>query len=273
MVWLRLWASKLYPVASVLVLIQLTNAEYSCGSIVDNTLTSPGYPNSYPDDLDCVYHVSITNGMALSIYFNDFDVEDESSCSYDYLKIADENNQIIGVYCGQRSGQTVYVTGQYAVISFHTDGSVQERAYQLFFSHVPIGEVTTPRSATTQVPYTTPQSYSCGSVANNILKSPGYPSDYPNNMDCVYRVPTSQDMALRIYFNDFDLEYESSCGFDYLKIADERNQIIGVYCGQRSGQTVYVTGQYAEISFHTDGSVQERGYELFFSHNPIVTTI
>ena len=26
------------------------------------------------------------------------------------------------------------------MISFHTDGSVQERGYQLFFSHVPVGK-------------------------------------------------------------------------------------------------------------------------------------
>ena len=71
------------------------------------------------------------------------------------------------------------------------------------------------------------------------------------------------------YVNSFQHTCFAPCSFDYLKIADEKNQIIAVYCGQRSGRTVYVTGQYAEISFHTDGSVQERGYELFFSHNPI----
>lgn len=43
-----------------------------CGSVINNTLTSPEYPNSYPNDMDCVYKVPILQGMALKIYFDDF---------------------------------------------------------------------------------------------------------------------------------------------------------------------------------------------------------
>jgi len=63
-----------------------------------------------------------------------------SLCSWDYLKIVDGNNQTIGVFCGQLSGETVYVTGPYAVISFHTDFIIRGRGYELFFSQVLIGK-------------------------------------------------------------------------------------------------------------------------------------
>jgi len=46
----------------------------------------------------------------------------------------------------------------------------------------------------------------CGSVVSNSLKSPGYPSNYPNNMNCVYQVPIPYGMAMNIYFSDFYLE-------------------------------------------------------------------
>ena len=55
------------------------------------------------------------------------------------------------------------------------------------------------------------------------------------------------------------------CRFDYLKIANENNRTIGTYCGNQTGQSVFVTGQHAEISFHTDFSAQYSGYELFFN--------
>ena len=51
----------------------------------------------------------------------------------------------------------------------------------------------------------------CGSVQNNTLRSPGYPSPYPNNMDCVYRVPIPFDKDLLILFNYFSLEDKSNC--------------------------------------------------------------
>ena len=55
-----------------------------------------------------------------------------SLCSYDYLEIADDNNKTI-VFCDDLSGQTVNgITGQYVVISFHTDHSVEHRGYELF---------------------------------------------------------------------------------------------------------------------------------------------
>ena len=38
-----------------------------CGSVVNNTLTSPGYPNDYPKHMHCVYNVPILRGLALEI--------------------------------------------------------------------------------------------------------------------------------------------------------------------------------------------------------------
>ena len=54
--------------------------------------------------------------------------------SYDYLRIANENNQIFGTFCGNKSGQLVIVTGNYARLTFHSDSSVNDRGYKLFFS-------------------------------------------------------------------------------------------------------------------------------------------
>ena len=51
-----------------------------CGSVVDNTLVSPGYPNNYPDRMHCVYNVPISQGKALKIYFQMFDLEPSFSC-------------------------------------------------------------------------------------------------------------------------------------------------------------------------------------------------
>ena len=53
----------------------------------------------------------------------------------------------------------------------------------------------------------------CGSFnsANDTLTSPGYPSNYPNYMDCEYWVPIPPGMAARIDFITFDVESHLSC--------------------------------------------------------------
>ena len=52
----------------------------------------------------------------------------------------------------------------------------------------------------------------CGTVLNYTLTSPGYPGNYPSNMDCNYTVPIPHGMALKIILHTFDVEYDSSCG-------------------------------------------------------------
>ena len=51
----------------------------------------------------------------------------------------------------------------------------------------------------------------CGSVVNNTLKSPGYPNNYPRNMDCTYTIPIPRNEIMIISFVDFELEDHSSC--------------------------------------------------------------
>ena len=51
----------------------------------------------------------------------------------------------------------------------------------------------------------------CGSVVDNSLKSPGYPNKYPSSMQCNYTVPIPHGMALNIYFDDFNMEYDDFC--------------------------------------------------------------
>jgi len=59
----------------------------------------------------------------------------------DYLKISNANNQTIGRYCGLRTGQRLSaIGGNYAVISFHSDGSVRTRGYRLLFSYSHLGK-------------------------------------------------------------------------------------------------------------------------------------
>ena len=61
--------------------------------------------------------------------------------SYDYVIITNEKDFTFGeyVYCGQRTGQTVLITGRLAVIYFYSDNAVEERGFLLLFSITPHG--------------------------------------------------------------------------------------------------------------------------------------
>lgn len=54
--------------------------------------------------------------------------------SADYLRISNENDQTFGTYCGQRTGHNVIVTGEYALLTFHSDFALEEKGFQIEFN-------------------------------------------------------------------------------------------------------------------------------------------
>jgi len=42
-------------------------------------------------------------------------------------------------------------------------------------------------------------------------------------------------------------------------------KILGTYCGNQTGQNLRVTEERVEITFHTDGDIERRGYLLNFT--------
>ena len=56
-----------------------------------------------------------------------------------------------------------------------------------------------------------------------------------------------------------------SCSKDFLRITDGMSKILGLYCGNQTGQNLLVTEDNVEIIFHTDGDIERRGYLLNFT--------
>ncbi|KAL9986774.1 hypothetical protein ACROYT_G000968 [Oculina patagonica] len=300
----------------------------NCGSfVINNTLKSPGYPDNYPNDLDCKWEVPIPQNMTMSISIIFFDLEYDSLCEFDYLTITHDKEQKFSKYCGQMTRRTIYSTGDEVLITFHSDGSKQGGGFVINFialPHVPprimldraaltglrnqvwcsaTGSppiyialvlmrthtvlVNTTKTARAELyeegNYTcvATSKYGtdvkefvvkgCRPVINNTLKSPGHPGNYPNNTDCSSLVPIPQgSSAMNVSFKEFYLEKSESCNRDYLIITNEKDHDLGKYCGNETGRTVLVTGNYTLVKFHSDSSIQQRGFVLHFTAVPLV---
>ena len=77
---------------------------------------------------------------------------------FDHLVIFNEHSVKFGVYCGERTGHTVLVNGNYVVITFYSDEKVQLKGFLLVFAAVQIGKykARSPQQRTTkgdQAPY------------------------------------------------------------------------------------------------------------------------
>lgn len=67
-------------------------------SVAEGIISSPGYPNYYPNNLNVCYRfLKIPNGCKLNMAILDFDLENSSGCVKDFLLFSNQNSQ----YCGR----------------------------------------------------------------------------------------------------------------------------------------------------------------------------
>ncbi|XP_067027374.1 cubilin-like [Acropora muricata] len=256
----RLLFTPVYPTVAPSTQPPVPTTYPACPQVVNNTMESPGYPSSYSHRMDCNISVPIPLGANMRIYFQVFYILDYGwNCrNYGLLDIMNENGNSFGQYCGNHNGQSVLVNGSLVVLSFRSGIYGSSGRFRLLFI---------PFNATPSTAMDVTSSGCRGQLQlyNNFLESPGYPFRYPNNMDCYFWVPIPQGKALKIVFDVFNLESHSSCGWDYLRIRNDKGYTYGKYCGVQSGKIVLVTGSRASFHFHTDSSVQRKGFRLYFS--------
>ncbi|CAH3189580.1 unnamed protein product, partial [Porites lobata] len=76
--------------------------------------------------MSCVYNTSIPAGKAMRLKFQSFDLASDSECRIDYLKITNGITELR--YCGdQLSGRDLLVSGNYVVLTFHTDWLLENK--------------------------------------------------------------------------------------------------------------------------------------------------
>ena len=105
---------------------------------------------------DCLLNTYIANILKVSIFFSKIGRSyswvkiscSEFMCiendllfpgSYDYLKISDGGSHTFDDYCGEKTGESIEVTGDQVVLTFHSDDIVQRRGFLIFFTAVPLG--------------------------------------------------------------------------------------------------------------------------------------
>ena len=69
-------------------------------------ISSPSYPENYPDNTDCIYHISQSTDTLILLNFINIDIENDTSCKFDYLEIRDgpsEASTIIETLCGREA--------------------------------------------------------------------------------------------------------------------------------------------------------------------------
>ncbi|XP_031811861.1 deleted in malignant brain tumors 1 protein-like [Sarcophilus harrisii] len=111
-----------------------------CGGRLVNSsgsFTSPYYPGHYPVLLNCIWKIEVAKDFQISLVFDDFQVESDPSCSYDYVEIFDGSLEApsFGRFCRGPIPTLTSQSNQMTVV-FKTDGSTTDRGFSASYNSI-----------------------------------------------------------------------------------------------------------------------------------------
>ncbi|XP_078582053.1 cubilin-like isoform X2 [Branchiostoma floridae x Branchiostoma japonicum] len=243
-----------------------TKSISSCGGNLiaeHGAFNSPGYPQNYPINTECVWTITASPGNRVQVSFSLFDLENHNTCTYDYIEIregTDDSGALLGRFCGQTVPANV-TTGHQLWIKFRSDYSLTGAGFMAQYSMLHGGDLT-------------------GQAGQ--LASPLYPRQYPNNVDYIWTISVGSGMRVRVDFVQMNMEgfpglpgIPVTCAFDWLEFRDGPNPtspLIGNrLCSTVLPSTVYSTGSIVRVAFHTDYSVTGTGFLFTWLAEPYVS--
>uniref|UniRef100_A0A8C3PQI0 CUB domain containing protein 2 n=1 Tax=Calidris pygmaea TaxID=425635 RepID=A0A8C3PQI0_9CHAR len=229
----------------------------ACGGTLtglSGEITSPRYPESYPNDVECRWRIGGTGGGGtLTLVFADFQVEGGQGCSFDYVALFDGPTTAaprLGRYCGNARPPRTISSTPYLLVLFKSDFNIGGRGFKAHFysgERVSGGMGRADRSATGN------------------FSSPQYPNFYPNNLKCQWSIQLPPGYRVKVFFLDMELEGRSSltgsCDYDHLAAFDggaENGSLLGRWCGRENPAPITSRSNQLQLVLHTDRHQRHR---------------
>ncbi|NWH68012.1 CDCP2 protein, partial [Geococcyx californianus] len=153
-------------------------------------ITSPRYPESYPNDAECRWSIGGAGGSGpLTLVFTDFQMEGGQGCIFDYVALFDGPTAAaprLGRYCGSTHPPRTVSSTPHLLILFKSDFNIGGRGFKAHFYSA--GEC--------QEVFTT--------IKGN-FSSPRYPNFYPNNLKCQWSIQLPPGYRVKVFFLDMEL--------------------------------------------------------------------
>ena len=205
-------------------------------------ISSPDYPNSYPLNVECLWHIYAEPGYKIDLMIEDLDIELSNDCVYDNLQVFsgnnDRNSPLLLKQCSRTSNIHLSSYGNEMTIKLTSDLSNSHRGFNATFR-------TTERG--------------CGGTylaENGTITSPNYGggNHYDPKTDCSYRLMAEENFDIELIVNDYDIPKSINCSASYLAIYDgffdeSDSVLLAKFCGQLSQPTK------EELKFRSNNSV------------------
>ncbi|KAM3913712.1 tolloid-like protein 2 [Leptodactylus fuscus] len=272
------------------------SCEVACGGVItklDGTITSPGWPNEYPTNKNCVWQVVAPAQYRISLQFEFFELEGNDVCKYDYVEVRSilkTDTKLHGKFCGSEKPEVITSQGNTIRLEFKSDNTVSKKGFKAnFFSDK--DECSKENGGCQHECVNTLGSYVCQCKngytlhenghdckeagcehrflsAEGTVSSPNYPDKYPSRKECTWEISTTAGHRVKLVFNDFEIELHQECAYDHLEMYDgpsSKSPILGRFCGSSKPEPIIASTNNMFMRFYSDASVQRKGFQAKYS--------
>ncbi|VDL38437.1 unnamed protein product [Hymenolepis diminuta] len=230
----------------------------------EGEIRTPNWPSEYPARQNCQWKINATPGHRVKVVFDSFEVESHQQCMYDRVIAYDgltTDSPQLGRFCGSRKPLPIISTGSTLLLTFNADGSVQRKGFRAQHSTVCGGDLKAD---------VTPQNLFSHAKFGDL--------DYPVNQQCYWTIHSNlKNYTILIRFLFFEVEEETLCTYDYVKIFDGTDgsaQRLGEYCGRKNDLkviqliTICYLLLHMHIQFYTDDTISGKGFHAQYQLVP-----
>uniref|UniRef100_A0A914DQL4 Metalloendopeptidase n=1 Tax=Acrobeloides nanus TaxID=290746 RepID=A0A914DQL4_9BILA len=222
-------------------------------------VVSPHYPDFYPNNRTCKWHILTTPGHRIVLEFHIFAIEDHSACKYDKVQVYDGGDEMapfLGKFCGSAIPPELESSGNQLFIEMLTDETNSEAGFNATYESECGGQLYAESST-------------------GFIYSHAYYGDrkYEKSSKCQWEIIADPESNVKLLFTQFSLESEDTCEYDFVAIFDgekREKKMYGPFCGDIDIETIITESNKAIIEFQTDDTVEQKGFIIeYASSRPV----
>ncbi|XP_044011009.1 cubilin [Aphidius gifuensis] len=111
-----------------------------CGGVFlsdQGLIYSQNYPKNYPHNENCEWLIEVDKNHIVNLTFIDFDIEDTTNCTDDYVRIFDgetRDNNILGSFCKSQLPPSIFSTGNKMLVVMRSDSFLSAKGFKAEFN-------------------------------------------------------------------------------------------------------------------------------------------
>ncbi|NXD73417.1 CUZD1 protein, partial [Eolophus roseicapillus] len=210
---------------------------------------------------NCAWQIQRNENQTIRLIFSYFKFAPSSSCETESIKVYDgpsTNSSLLGQVCNDTDAVPVLQSSSDSLTFVITTNSVDfARSFFVYYYFSP-----------------DTKTENCGGQLtgpNGTLTSPNYPAPYPEFTYCVWHIQTPTNSKIHLEFQDFFLELDQNCRFDFTAVYDgltTNTGLIGKVCG-RSQPKFESSSNVMTVVLSTDYANSYRGFSARYTSSPL----